>query len=760
MRTMNRQVWAVLSAAASVLRGRRSSIARSLFAGIAVCGSAVALPLGAPSLAGAQACPNAAFRVGASAALPDCRAYEMVTPPYKEGFPVHFKRVSVDGSSALGESYGVFAPGVRSSLLQGAGEGETEGEAGIYVLSRGASGWSARGLGLPTLYPAEVFITADAGLGGSLWFGQTAAQVEGSPFDGGPGSLYARGANGTVAEVGPLYPPGTDPFSIATSHPGWGVAGVSEDLGHVVLTYHGFYWPGDPTLRGVGSLYEYSGTGDAAPSLLAVRGGRGSREVISRCGTVSDTGNWSTGGIPKLPADGAIVPFTAIGEAGYQNYHVEESLHGRSFATPGVCPAGAAPAVDEVYARVDNGLADAHTVAISEPSREDCGACDIEPGVLENAEFVAVSVDGSKVFFTTTQALLGRDTSRNIYEYDFDAPAGARVVRVSAGDATVSEPVANVQSVVAVSDDGSHVYFTATGVLTATPNSMGQLARGGASNLYLYERDAQYPAGHIAFIVTASLHSIITATATAVERLASVSANGRFLGFVSSSDLTPDDMSVLPQAFEYDAQSGALVRVSIGENGYDDNGNLTSPEGGEGNISLMVADDGAAFFSSVGPLVPQAVSGASNVYEYREGGVYLISDGTDTSGSELADIDPSGADVLFTTLDQLLPQDGDTQEDIYDARVDGGFPLPSAAQSCVADACQGALAGTPALLSPGSELQQGGGVVAGEAPVAPTAAKPTSKRPARKAARGKRRRRRGRASRVGVRARGQRGGGR
>jgi hypothetical protein len=108
---------------------------------------------------------------------------------------------------------------------------------------------------------------------------------------------------------------------------------------------------------------------------------------------------------------------------------------------------------------------------------------------------------------------------------------------------------------------------------------------------------------------------------------------------------------------------------------------------------------------------------ANNVYEFHDGHVYLISDGRDVSlveggaGSatvELLGTDASGDDVFFKTNDALVPSDTDEGADVYDARVDGGFPEPEARPQCSGDECQGQLSGAPVLLSPGSEFQAGG----------------------------------------------------
>lgn len=79
----------------------------------------------------------------------------------------------------------------------------------------------------------------------------------------------------------------------------------------------------------------------------------------------------------------------------------------------------------------------------------------------------------------------------NLYLYDFGRPVGERLVAVSAGDTGGAGP--GVQGVMAVSDDGSHVYFVARGVLSGAANGKGDKAEKGGENLYVFERDAAHP---------------------------------------------------------------------------------------------------------------------------------------------------------------------------------------------------------------------------------------------------------------------------
>jgi hypothetical protein len=74
------------------------------------------------------------------------------------------------------------------------------------------------------------------------------------------------------------------------------------------------------------------------------------------------------------------------------------------------------------------------------------------------------------------------------------------------------------------------------------------------------------------------------------------------------------------------------------------------------------------------------------------------------------DASATGGDVFFLTCAQLSPLDRDEAFDVYDARVDGGFPaLPALAPVCEGEACQGAPVPQPVFGAPASATFSGVG---------------------------------------------------
>ncbi len=288
-------------------------------------------------------------------------------------------------------------------------------------------------------------------------------------------------------------------------------------------------------------------------------------------------------------------------------------------------------------------------------------------------------------------------------------------------------------------------------MLSEAPNAQGQSAHGGAENLYVYERDPAHPQGRLSFIAVLSPTDEEQWGSEHGGGRADVTPDGRFLLFTSRRALTADDSSVsgVAQVFRYDAQSAQLLRVSVGQAGFNDNGNagIGNPANLSAGASIVspfalqeaasvpqrsdptMSHDGSyVFFKSPVALTPQALNDvqvstfeaeplyAQNVYEYHDGQVSLISDGKDVSagagfpprGVELLGSDASGSNVFFSTADQLVPQDTDTQLDIYDAHIcSSGQPCIAAAPQppppCEAEACHGAPPGAPAGQAPASE---------------------------------------------------------
>jgi hypothetical protein len=213
---------------------------------------------------------------------------------------------------------------------------------------------------------------------------------------------------------------------------------------------------------------------------------------------------------------------------------------------------------------------------------------------------------------------------------------------------------------------------------------------------------------------------------------ARVSPDGRYLAFMSRESLTgydnEDQTSKTPgervdeEVFLYDATSETLACASCNPSGQRPEGVLDPAENGEGGaaegLGLVVdrvgiwgagiqkddhwlagsipgwdavalnralyqprylSDTGRLFFNSPSKLVSSSSATKEKVYEYEPaavgscasagGCVGLISSGSDQHEAAFLDAGETGNDVFFLTAAQLVPQDTDTNFDVYDAHI-------------------------------------------------------------------------------------------
>jgi len=401
-----------------------------------------------------------------------------------------------------------------------------------------------------------------------------------------------------------------------------------------------------------------------------------------------------------------------------------------------------------LYARVGG----AYTIDISEPSAIDCSECQTAGSLQKKAEFQGASADGSKVFFTTAQELLPGHSTNNIYEYNFDAPAGHRVTLVSVGSSK-----SEVLGVVGTSNEGSHVYFVAKSALTSTPNAEGQEAQTGGDNLYVYERNSQHPAGRLTFVTLLCSGTGLSGTASDSQCLSpssdaslwttiaggapvSLTPSGDYLVFDSYAHLLPEDKNEAQAVYRYDAETGEMSWISHGAFDFKGQCEAEKPTLAEkktcenesdaatipvlnhefsgafpdvNDINRVLSDDGEyVVFSTKEELQADDKNKEKDVYLWHDGTVSLISDGQ-AKEAGTPSMSASGSDVFFTTRTELVGQDSDENIDMYDARIDGGFPAPPpVVTECglreAGEACQGAAAQASVFGAPGSATFTGG----------------------------------------------------
>jgi hypothetical protein len=691
--------------------------------------------------------------------LADCRAYEMVTPADKNaalinnGVFLSQPSVSAGGSRVLMQSIQCFhGPSSCTAVRQ------TEGS--TYAFEYAEGGWKTTPL-TPPISTGNSVLTYNADTGDVLY----AAPSVPAGFE----DLWAREANGTVREIGQATEaPGPQIEKISPEH-----YATTADLSRIVYEGRGL-WPSmeaGPTSQ----VFTYPGSVLGRPDLVGVSGGpqlQGAEEnLISACGTTLGGDSHPRSLYGSLSEDGEAVVFTA--EACGTGTGVNK---------------GVGVPDNELFERVGG----ARTVFVSGsgPIAECNSVCQSAPP--GDASFEGASNDGSDVFFTDTRQLLngasedrrvGDSASRdctltspvssgcNLYEFvcpEHCADESAKeLVDVSGGDLSGLGP--RVQGVVAIPPGGSDVYFVAQGVLTQHANQAGAEPVAGLDNLYVYRAGSG-----MRFITTLPSSDEDMWHKQGGIGIANVTPDGRYLVFTSHRALTGDVSrgEGLAQVYRYDSSTGSLVRVSLGQDGFNDNGNAGTTDArivnadqsfangdGPGSSNPSVSDDGGVvvFESSTGltpgALDDRAVIGnpavlAENVYEWEapgaqpspsspacsdpDGCVSLISDGKDRyegtdahaneSATELLGVDPTGKNIFFWSADPILPSDRDSQLDLYDARVDGGFEEPAAVEPCgTLEGCHDAADGSePAAPLISSALFSGPGNLVGSPSKSPS----------------------------------------
>jgi hypothetical protein len=609
---------------------------------------------GSATLALADGCPNEQLRSeNNSTRLPECRAYERVTPSYTEGFPVETPTFSDDGAVAY-TSTGSIAGNGNDMLSNG------------YVATRSSSGWATRSLNPP----AATFDSSGTGVGSASLSADLrsmlmVARNRESPADSGY-ILYLRGPDGSMTRVGQGAVPGLEKGLLGLPF----IELVSADLSHVVFAH---YTTGSGNAQ-VAALYEFVGTGNEGPGFPVSVDNNGDQVPPEACAA-------------GMSSDGRVIAFGSS------------------------CGGG----IKQLWARVGGSA----TIAVS---RSECTRTSGDPAGACNgpapAQFAGMATDGSRVFFTTTQQLVNSDTDQtnDLYECDIPpgapAPVGAANPCASLTEVSHDATAANVQSAVKVSEDGSRLYFVAQGVLAANLGTNDAAAVAGDENLYVWEKDAAHPAGQTTFVT--KLESGIGSPQSTPD--------GRYLVFSTSDRLLASDTDEATDVYRYDAQTGALLRLSTDTQGTGGNepGFAASLFFAAGRGRRELTSDGSTVvFETAEALSPADTDGVTDVYQWHEGQVSLISSG----GGQAIGITPSGQDIYFLTGVTNIS----VGKAVLDARIAGGFPL-NTPEPCSGEACQGALAPQPQLPgASGSAVVNGpGSPLTAETPATNSGPKPQS----------------------------------
>jgi hypothetical protein len=656
-------------------------------------------------------CPNASFREGAGARLPDCRAYEMVSPIDKNngGIEVlernYLSGFGDRGPARLDQATPAGEAVAYSATRAFAGAQSAPWSSQYVAMRDSVKGWSTESINPPRGNVAlnnemltEIPFSAFSEDLCNAWVLQDTELTLTPGAPSGVPNLYRRSNCGEVGYevLTSVEPPGFSvedaPFSFYTPE----IQGFTAGGTHSVIRTNASLTE-DASAKPIFQLYE---TSEGSPP--------------------SDSADLRL--ISVLPDGAAAAGHSSLGTAaGEHGEFRSDSVHNaisengsRIFWTASTAankdqpvPAGRSLQPGNLYLRA-NPLAPQSESGECDEAGKACTLAIASP----NAEFWTASQSGSLVIYQSGAKL-------------FEAQIEEEGEELTSTSTLIAE---GVDGVMGWSEDATRLYLVSSKALA--PGAVE-----GKPNLYLHEKGAGFELiGTLSSLDASHFNYPSLDNIKPGFRMSRVSADGLHAVFSARAALTgfdnTDAASGEPDAevFLFDADEtgdeGELRCVSCNPSEARPTGREVGREQGiedpfwaaaqiprwetqQYASRILSADGSRLFFESFDALLPSDTNGAKDVYEWQRAGsqtqceakgsplyvkdsggcLSLISSGESPQDSEFIDASADGRDVFFTTAQSLFSEDPGSV-DLYDARIGGGFaPKPKVA-TCQGEACQ------------------------------------------------------------------------
>jgi hypothetical protein len=651
-----------------------------------------------------SSCPNSHIRQQTGASyLPDCRAYELVTPG-SAGAAILLPSNVV--AEEIGSNNAYYGEGLPTVLNRGFARSPSrfsywtaisslpETDSPVWtkdmnVATRTSTGWVTR---VPGLHNIEALATGRKLCSESLSLcaDHSETNEDGYVTEGAPYIFDSEG------KYRGRLPTNLKAIEATTPNAARFVGGqvVSGDFKHYVFSSSEYSFAPGGVLGGIGSAYD-NNIGERAVTVVSkMPNGEDIPLQVSPLGTRQKK-----------------IDFRSISPDGS---HILMETPGAPSQVEDTPNAIGKPLLHYLYMRVNDGVT--YDIGRGHP---------VEP--------IGMTRNGEKVFFVTTAQMPGTgdtDSSADLYMWE---EKGDKLTLLSQGNGNGNSdncnatwvtgcgvtpltperahPKGNMLTSVPGEDDlfaeeSGDIYFY-------SPELLDPLRPGikNQKNLYLYRN------GVVQLVATLE-------AGTEISRV-QISPNGAHAAFLTGSRLSPFDTKGFKEVYTYNADTGVIRCASCNPNGSPPTGNAAVSQGGR-----FMSNDGRTFFATPDALVSRDQNGSLiDVYEYVDGRPQLISSGlgnSDFTGSEVINlflpgthtgleaVSRDGTDVYFTTFDTLVAGDLNGEYvKVYDARSGGGFPQdPGPAPCAAADECHGSDSSAPTAptIATESNLGTGGNV--------------------------------------------------